>query len=179
MNVAVIDTNVLLIANGSHADISPACRKACIERLLRHQASGVVVIDDGYRILREYQNKTRPNQPKGVGDAFLKWLLQQTGNADRVHRVTLTEIAADEFAEFPDPVLQPAFDPPDRKFAAVASAHPEKPPIWQAADCKWLNWRTPLFAQGVHVDFLCPEDAVRFYCSKFPGQPVPQLPKSE
>lgn len=179
MNAAVIDTNVLLVANGSHADISPLCRKACIERLLRHQASGVVVIDDGYRILREYQNKTRPNQPKGVGDAFLKWLLQRTSNPDRVHRVTLTETAVDVFEEFPDPPLQPAFDPPDRKFAAVANVHPDNPPIWQAADCKWLNWWMPLLAKGVRVDFLCPEDAIRFYGNKFPGQTTPQLPAAE
>jgi len=179
MNAAVIDTNVLLVANGSHADASPACRKACIKRLLQHQVSGVVVIDDGYRILREYQNKTRPNQPKGVGDAFLKWLLQQAGNSKRVHRVTLTEIAKDEFEEFPDPALQPTFDPPDRKFAAVAHAHPDNPPIWQAADCKWLNWWMPLFAKGVCVDFLCPDDAVLFYGNKFPGRAVPSLPMAE
>jgi hypothetical protein len=179
MNTAVIDTNVLLVANGSHADVSLACRKACVERLLRHQASGVVVIDDCYRILREYQNKTRPNQPKGVGDAFLKWLLQQLSNPNRVHRVTLTEIAADEFGEFPDPALQPAFDSSDRMFAAVAHAHPDKPPIWQAADCKWLNWHTLLLAKGVRVDFLCPADAVRFYVGKFPDQAVPSLSVSE
>lgn len=170
MNAAVIDTNVLLVANGSHADVSPACRKACIERLQQHKTAGVVVIDDGYRILREYQNKTRPNRPKGVGDAFLKWLLQQAGNAARVHRVPLTEIAKDEFEEFPDPTLQSAFDPPDRKFAAVAHAHPDKPPIWQAADCKWLNWQGRLLAKGVRVDLLCPDDIARHYGNKFPSQ---------
>ena len=69
MSPAVIDTNVLLVANGSHADVSPQCRMACVSRLLAHQQAGVVVIDDAYRILGEYQNKTRPNQPKGVGDA--------------------------------------------------------------------------------------------------------------
>ncbi|MCX8086370.1 MAG: hypothetical protein N3C63_05635 [Rhodocyclaceae bacterium] len=170
MKAAVIDTNVLLVANGSHADVSPACRKICIERLCQHQASGVVVIDDGYRILREYLNKTRPNQPKGVGDAFLKWLLQQAGNAARVHRVPLTEVAENEFEEFPVPDLQPAFDPADRKFAAVAHAHPDKPPIWQAADSKWLNWQDSLLARGVRVDFLCPDDAARYYGNKFSGE---------
>lgn len=169
MNAAVIDTNVLRVANDSHADVSPACRKTCIERLLRHKTTGVVVIDDGYRILREYQNKTRPNRPKGVGDAFLKWLLQQTGNAARVQRVPLTEIAKDEFEEFPGSALQSAFDPPDRKFAAVAYAHPDKPPIWQATDCKWLNWQAPLLAKGVRVDFLCPDDRARYHRDKFSG----------
>ncbi len=175
MNAAVIDTNVLLVANGSHADVSLACRKACIERLQRHQSSGVVVIDDGYRILREYQNKTRPNRPKGVGDAFLKWLLQQAGNAARVHRVPLTESAKDEFKEFPDSALQSDFDPSDRKFVAVAHAHPDKPPIWQAADCKWLNWQGRLLAKGVRLDLICPDDVTRHYDNKFRGQTTPSL----
>ena len=173
---AVIDTNVLLVANGSHADTSPQCRAACVARLLAHQKEGVVVIDDGYRILGEYQNKTRPNQPKGVGDAFLKWLLQNSANTKRVHRVSLNETKPDVFAEFPDPALQPSFDAPDRKFAAVAYAHPHKPPIWQAADSKWLGWWPRLHARGVHVEFLCPDDAQRFHARKFPHKPVPPLP---
>lgn len=107
MSPVVIDTNVLLIANGSHQDVSPSCRVECITRLLAHQKSGVVVIDDAFRILKEYQHKTKPNQPKGVGDAFLKWLLQNAANGKRVHRVAIIETASDEFAEFPDPALQP------------------------------------------------------------------------
>lgn len=172
----VIDTNVLLVANGSHANASDACRKVCIQRLLVQQSSGVTVIDDDYRVLSEYQNKTRPNQPKGVGDVFLKWLLQNQGNAARVHRVPITETAADVFDEFPDAALQPRFDAPDRKFAAVAHAHPGKPPIWQAADCKWLDWWPALQAKGVTVEFVCPDDARRFYTKKFPKRPVPVLP---
>ena len=103
MSPVVIDTNVLLIANGSHQDVSPSCRAECITRLLAHQKSGVVVIDDAFRILKEYQHKTKPNQPKGVGDVFLKWLLQNAANGKRVHRVAIIETASDEFAEFPDP----------------------------------------------------------------------------
>ena len=149
---------------------------ACVARLLAHQKDGVVVIDDAYRILGEYQNKTRPNQPKGVGDAFLKWLLQNSATTTRVHQVTIHETQPDEFAEFPDHGLQPTFDAADRKFAAVANAHPEKPPIWQAADSKWLNWWQQLRTCGVHVVFLCPDDAKRFYAKKYPKAPVPPLP---
>lgn len=173
---AVIDTNVLLVANQKHADVSPACVIKCVGHLQTMQKSGVTVIDDGYRILREYRNKTHPNQPKGVGDVFLKWLLRNTGNPMRVEQVNLTETERDMFTEFPDPELQPAFDPSDRKFPAVANAHPDKPPVWQAADCKWLNWCQALRENGVAVEFLCPDDASRFYRSKFPNQPAPEFP---
>ncbi len=174
MSAAVIDTNVLLVANGRHAQVSDACRIACVRRLLAQQKSGVTIIDDGYRILSEYQNKTRPNRPKGVGDAFLKWLLQNQGNAERVRHVVITEIGKDEFAEFPDAALQPKFDAPDRKFIAVA--HLGKAPVWQVADCKWLDWWPALETKGVYVEFLCPDDARAFYRRKFPRRPVPRAP---
>lgn len=173
---AVIDTNVLLVANGDHADVSPDCRAECVRRLQAMQAEGVTVIDDAFMILGEYLNKTRVNPPKGVGDVFLKWLLREAGNPKRVEQVSLTVQAENRFAEFPDPTLEHAFDAPDRKFAAVANAHDEKPPLWQASDCKWLDWWQPLTAHGVRVDFLCPADVCRFYKKKFPGMPAPLLP---
>lgn len=176
MAAAVIDTNVLLVANGAHDDVSADCRKACIERLLRHQKTGVTVIDDGFRILGEYLHKTNPSRPRGVGDAFLKWLLQNRRNPARVQEVTVTETGPDRFAEFPGTDLQDRFDPSDRKFAAVALAHPERPALWQAADCKWLDWWPALQAAGVRVDFLCPGDACRFYQAKFPERPPPRIP---
>lgn len=172
---AVIDTNVLLVANGQHADVSPECVAECVKRLQTMQQRGVTVIDDAFRILGEYQHKTSLNPPKGVGDVFLKWLLRQSGSA-LVEQVTLNEAAENCFAEFPDPALEPMFDAPDRKFAAVAHAHPDKPTIWQAADCKWLDWWPALREKGIEVDFLCAADACSFYGKKFPAKPVPQLP---
>lgn len=178
MMKAVIDTNVLLVANGQHADVSPECVTECVARLQAMQNAGIVVVDDGYRILSEYQHKTSLNPPKGVGDVFLKWLLRQAGNPGRVEQIRITELAENEFAEFPDAALQTVFDAPDRKFAAVAHAHPDKPPLWQAADCKWLDWWPALQVKGVDVEFLCPKDACGFYRNKFPGKPQPALPEA-
>lgn len=97
---AVIDTNVLLVANEQHADVSTECVTECVRRLQAMEKTGVTVIDDGFRILGEYQNKTSLNPPKGVGDVFLKWLLRQAGNPTRVEQISLTELAENEFAEF-------------------------------------------------------------------------------
>ncbi len=176
MTAAVIDTNVLLVANGAHDEASAGCRRTCIDRLLAQQKSGVTVIDDGFRILGEYLHKTSPARPKGVGDAFLKWLLQNRRNPNRVQEVSLTETAPDSFAEFPGPALQTRFDPSDRKFAAVANAHPARPAVWQAADCKWLDWWPALAEAGIRIDFLCPDDACRFYAAKFPDRAAPRVP---
>lgn len=173
---AVIDTNVLLVANGQHADVAPACVKACVMHLQAMEKSGITVIDDDFRILGEYLNKTRIDPAKGVGDVFLKNLLRQTGNTAKVEQVGLTETVENEYSEFPDLALQPAFDAPDRKFAAVAHAHPDKPSVWQAADCKWLDWWPALEAKGVNIAFLCPDDVCGFYRKKFPHKPLPPLP---
>ena len=171
----MIDTNVLLVANGQHPDVSVDCVTECVKRLQAIQNNGITVIDDGYRILGEYGHKTSLSPPKGVGDVFLKWLLRHTGSA-QVEQITLNESTENCFAEFPDPELETMFDAPDRKFAAVAHAHPNKPAIWQAADCKWLDWWPALRAKGVNVEFLCPNDACSFYSKKFPKKPSPKLP---
>lgn len=172
---AVIDTNVLLVANEQHADASPDCVIECVRRLLAIQETGIIVIDDAYRIIREYQSKTSLNPALRVGDKFLKWLHQNYATV-RVELVTLSETAEDSFVEFPDPALEPLFDAPDRKFAAVAHAHPDKPTIWQATDCKWLDWWPALKAKGVDVEFLCPGDVCIFYGNKFPDRSIPALP---
>ncbi|MBW9248177.1 MAG: hypothetical protein ACYCR3_03610 [Acidithiobacillus sp.] len=176
MMKAVIDTNVLLVANGQHADISTDCVTECVRRLQAMEKSGVTIIDDNYRILGEYQHKTSLNPPKGVGDVFLKSLLRNVGNQARVEQVRLTETAENCFVEFPDPTLELVFDPPDRKFAAVAHAHPDKPPVLQATDCKWLDWWPALQVKDVRVEFLCPDNAREFYIKKFPDKPLPALP---
>jgi hypothetical protein len=71
--------------------------------------------------------------------------------------------------------LEEAFDAPDRKFAAVANAHPKKPLILQAADCKWLDWYGDLEEAGIQVNFICRTDVLRFYEKKFPHKPRPKV----
>lgn len=178
MTEVVIDTNVLLVADGLHDDVSDLCHSQCVARLQEVKAFGTVVIDDEYRILLEYQNKLSANKIRGAGGAFLKWLLQNAANPDRVAQVHLTETGEDAFAEFPVATLAQHFDPSDRKFPSVANAHPAKPPILQATDCKWLKWWPALAAQGIHVEFLCPEDACRFFAKKFPHEARPDFPDS-
>ncbi len=172
----VIDTNVLRVAARQHKDVSDDCVCICVNQLLRIQRDGVVFIDDGYRILGEYLKNPPLMNSNTVGGKFLKWLLQNQANTQRVVQVAITEAPTDFFSEFPDHALQPAFDAPDRKFAAVANAHPRKPVILQAADSKWLDWWPALLQKGVNVDFLCPEDACRFYQNKFRSKQIPALP---
>ncbi len=176
MAEVVVDTNVLLVADGRHDDVSEKCVLACVQRLQAIMTSSTVVIDDGYRVISEYQNKLDVKRGKGVGATFLKWLVQNQANATRVARVTLTDAPNGCFSEFPVPHLESSFDPPDRKFPAVANVHPTKPPILQAVDSKWLRWWPDLEAAGIKVEFVCPEDICRFFKAKFPKEAMPALP---
>ena len=163
----IVDTNVILVANRQHADVSEACILACVNRLQALMIDGRIAIDDGYRILKEYQNKTTPHVGKRPGDAFLKWLLRNNANVARCDQVKIVEHPERGFESFPDDARLSSFDPPDRKFVAVAAAHAEKPVISQAADSKWLDWAPALKDYGVSVEFLCPQDVERFHKSKF------------
>lgn len=166
MSVVVVDTNVVLVANGQHPDVSPGCVATCALKLQAVMTEGKLALDDGFRILLEYQNKTTPKTGNRPGDAFVKWALQNNANTTRVDCVALDDHAVRGFVNFPgDPDLA-NFDPPDRMFVAVAHAHPEKPPILQAADSKWLKWADALNRHGVTVDFLCPDDIERFNANK-------------
>ena len=154
MSAIVIDTNVLLVADGQGEHMSEECLIECVERLERVRTSEQVVLDDGWFILGEYQNKLDPNGQPTPGNAFVKWLLQ----AQRIAWVTITPTNAEQttFAEFPpDAALEESFDPADRKFVAASNAHPDKPPILQSADSKWLGWEDQLKQHGIRVEVLC------------------------
>jgi hypothetical protein len=165
--IAVVDTNVVLVANGQHSDVSPACIKACVMRLNEIMREGKLVLDEQFLILLEYQNKTQPKKGNRPGDAFVKWALQNRCNTKFIDQVTLTQNDERDFDSFPDDPELRNFDQPDRKFVAVAGAHPNKPPIYQAADSKWLDWFRALERHGVKVEFLCPSDIEQFHRNKF------------
>lgn len=167
MTCAVVDTNVVLVANGQHEDVSQECVATCALRLQEIMKSGKIALDDGFLILSEYLKKTTPKTGNRPGDAFVKWALQNNANTSRCDLVPITEYGERGFEEFPEDERLSGFDPPDRKFVAVAAAHDQHPPILQAADSKWLDWSGPLEEHGIEVEFLCSADIERFYKNKF------------
>lgn len=158
MSAIVIDTNVLLVADGQAPQMSPVCVEECLNRLLRVRAAEQVVLDSDRTIMGEYHHKLSPNRSQSPGSAFLKWLLQVQADVKHVSWVTITPLdpAKTFFVEFPpDEILADAFDPADRKFVAAANAHPEKPPVLESADSKWLGWEPRLATHGIRIEVLC------------------------
>ena len=168
MNAVIVDTNVVVIANGEADHASMDCIERCqdrIEQILSQPER--VVIDDGWRILGEYDDNTKPNTRKGIGDLFVKTLMQNQGNPNICKIVHITSLAGNgtDFEEFPTDNALYGFDPDDRKFIAVALAHQrdaeETPTILLAIDRGWLQFTNALANHGVNVDFICEEDIQR------------------
>jgi hypothetical protein len=167
--IKIVDTNIVLVANGQHQDASCDCVKACTLALQAIMEKGRIAIDDGYEILTEYQNKTTPGRGKRPGDTFVKWVLRNNCNAQRCDNVHLKKNRAGKYEIFPnDPELL-NFDDPDRKFVAVALGHSQHPPILQGTDCKWLDWEQVLKRHGVAIEFICLADIQKFHRKKFPA----------
>ncbi len=113
------------------------------------------MLDHDWHILGEYQKNLNPKGPNTPGNEFVRWLHQAH---QRIAWVTITPTDAEQtkFKEFPpDAALESAFDPADRKFVAAANAHPEKPPILESADSKWLGWEGQLKKHCIKLEVLC------------------------
>ncbi len=159
--MVIVDTNVAVVANGESGQASKECEQACINRLERIMDGEInLVLDENWKILREYLRNLH-SSGDDVGDRFLRWVLNNRTSQCDLASITPIEGSETEFKEFPDdPELQ-KFDPDDRKFIAVARAHCDKPPILQAVDTQWWDFRDVLYQHGVIVEFICEEDIHR------------------
>ena len=92
-----------------------------------------------------------------MGFQFYRWVERNWTNPERCDLVEIRPVNGLEinFEEFPDDPSLADFDDDDRKFIAVACAHPERPPIWQAVDGKWRDFLDALHQNGVTVEYLC------------------------
>lgn len=161
----IVDTNVILVANGQHEQVDVASRAACAKWLQAIMATGRVALDDAHAILGEYEHKTHASDGQGAGDVFLRWLLHEQDNPARVDKIALAR-SADQYADFPSDERLSHFDWSDRKFVALCVAHPEHPTILQATDSKWLDWAPALRDHGIGVQFICMDTIAAFHDHK-------------
>lgn len=168
---SVLDTNVPVTANLANRhladyDVSYDCIDNCIDAVLHIKENAGLVLDVGGEIFNEYKLHLSFKGEPGVGDAFLKWVHDNQWNCQKVDRVEIHQ-NGDTYDEFPTFSGLENFDRSDRKFVAVANAHPQKPSILQAVDSKWWGWKGALKKAGITVHFLCPDFVKRKYDKKF------------
>lgn len=159
MKAVVVDTNVPMVANGRTEQASAKCVCACIDALEMAMQKGLVVLDDGQRILREYMRNLSLSGQPGTGDFFMKWVWTNQAVPSRCEQVHVTpkSNSSNDFEEFPVDAELNNFDPSDRVFVAVARASPRRPRVLNAVDLGWWRFKKPLRRHGVKVEFLCPD----------------------
>lgn len=171
--LCVVDTNVPINANlATNPDAIPddlrSCVQACVEAIDYVVQNSALVIDSEDVIFEEYLSHLSLRGQPGMGDVFLKWIHDNRWKFSDHNRVVITA-CHDTYVEFPDHPGLTQFDISDRKFVAVANAHPNKPAILQATDSKWWGWKEALQEVGISVCFLCPEYAQLKFHQKMGG----------
>ena len=161
MDAVIVDTNVIITANGEAEHASPDCVERCQQRIKQIlDQSETALVDDRWRILNEYKKYVNLETRKGIGDLFVKTLLQNLMRRPAictVVRINPLDGSETDFEEFPTTEALSDFDVADRKFIAVAVAYgKQKATILQALDRKWEPFRKAFEQEGVQIDFLCP-----------------------
>jgi hypothetical protein len=151
---AVVDSNILIAANGKSDQADDACVESCIDLLLDVRTRTRLALDADGEILAEYANKSSPTGRPGVGDEFLRWAIDN--QYIHCHRTQLTRNEIREFHEFPDDDALSRFDRSDRKFVATALACTPPATIHNAVDSDWSQFAAPLASAGIKVTELCP-----------------------
>ena len=153
----VVDTNVAVVANCNAEQADTACEIACVRELAEVRARRRLLLDDRGLILQEYRRHLSPSGQPGAGDAFFKWVYDNSGNLKHCVLVAITPTAdARTFEEFPASEDLARFHRKDRKFVAVALSEGGMAPIVNATDTDWWAHRLALKRHGVAVRFLCP-----------------------
>lgn len=157
MSPVVVDTNVLATADGRATHAGTRCRQTCVDRLVRIRQFDALVLDRIRLILDEYHRNVGSDRQQ-PGFAFVIWAETNQYNLNRCHLVSVHALAeSGQLEDFPiDPDLA-SFDPSDRKFVAVALGSGLDPPILNATDTDWWDFREPLERHGVKIELLCPE----------------------
>jgi hypothetical protein len=158
MNARVVDTNVLIVANGRNTHASSACQGASLQILKVILDTGRIVVDSAGEIFDEYKTYCNPSGQPGVGDLFFREILQNyTG---KVRRIELQKSGDGSFVDFPaDPDLA-NFDPSDRKFAAAARKSGAS--VVNATDPDWLDHKPALNRNGIQIEFVCSENRTKW-----------------
>lgn len=158
MTVVIVDTNVLVVAAERQEDSWSAADVALCSEALLDIAEGrcSVAIDSSGLIIDEYVQQLGYSGMPMLGQLVAKHLHDRMFDATVCERIDI-DIDSDGVATLPDDPGLVGFDPSDRKFAAVALAHPHHPPVWNAVDTDWWLYRDALARVGVSIRFLCEE----------------------
>lgn len=149
--IGILDTNVLIVANGQLSISDVDCELAAVQLIDRVRSQGAFGLDRTGLILTEYGRNLDRSKPLKAGAQLLIDLF----NYQRVQHFDITEDATRGFVEFPaDPALLD-FDRSDKKFVAVALVAGATHELSVATDWDFWNHRVALASNQVNLNFIC------------------------
>jgi hypothetical protein len=160
---SVVDTNVLVVANGRADHVDERCELRCVDELARLAREAIVCVDDKGLIIREYAQRTGNGGQAGPGTIFYKQIWQKMGDPNRV-RLVPVEPLDPEGRDFSDPILPSNNLKKDAKFLAVAVK--DSAIIVNAADSDWSEHSDLTDSLGVDVRQLCPNHSTRYRATR-------------
>ena len=152
MSIFVIDTNVILLA-GTRTDRVPKDQVECYEKCILFlndivERGDKVLIDDEGMVIREYRQAYSVNDYPNMAAMFFEYSM---GNYVSCH---LERIEDDTYSDYPRDRVLLDFDPPDRKFIALAYVYDHGVPIVEGTDSKWGSIKDNLSKHGIEIIFI-------------------------
>lgn len=114
---------------------------------------------------KNYEHYRDKKNPNSYPQRFLKWIYTYQSNPGYIRQVKITRVGQYDFQEIPDSLRDRGIDTSDLKFISVAIANNKTAPIYEASDCKWIEWKQSLNDEGINVVFLC-EEELKETCQK-------------
>ncbi len=131
---AVVDTNVLIAANGRDTHATPNCSASSAQLLLRVQQEHILVEDTAGMVLSEYKVYCNFDGQPGAGDRFFLWYIRSRWSDRNVARVNIGENAAMVTGSLPAVLRK--MDASDHKWIALFKVG-DADAIYNATDGDW------------------------------------------
>jgi|SRR5690348_12569663 len=165
MTANIVDVNVAIVANDLRRQLNgqslnapqadEKCRVACVAILTRIIRKEIIVIDTEGDTIREYLKRLSTSGQPSIGDALLKFILEQQYTHKRIQRITIKRNAKRKYDLFPDDPDLKTFDQADRIYVALNRSVPDSR-LLNAVDSDYSQHAAALARNGVDVRELCP-----------------------
>ena len=152
----IVDTNVPATASSDDPSKTD-CRRRCIAELEAFfNGKRTLVIDDEWHVLGEYERNLKLGR---LSEQFLRWVLESRYKPARCRLIHLEHDSEKHFVDFPNDQRLATFDRADHKWVALSRASSRQlgvhPPIVQATDLKWKQFKKVLASYSVRIIFIC------------------------
>ena len=157
----VIDTNVWIAADSGDRSGTDCASKSWKFLHSLYYGGGKIAADfrisqtEEGLVLQEYRKQFKGANPAVLEQSASHQILLRILNEGRV-RYARIDIDGD-VAVLPDDLERLVHHDDDRKFVALSLAIASRPPIVNAKDSDWKQWKEGLCDHGIKVIQLCPE----------------------